>query len=149
MAIQTVYNDELVAGVAGEIANSIPATLISRTVETEAGAALGVPMAQGTADLGAVIFAGNAAAGFVGITVRERSLDPNTPNLFAQYETARLMTKGAVYVQASEAVDAGDAVYINDTTGVFSKTATGATLIAGARWDTSTTDAGLAIVRLA
>jgi len=148
MSVQTTYLDNIPVAVAGQIANMVPATLISRNVEDAAGIGFGIAVAQGTADLGCKAF-GSGDTAILGITARERSVDANTPDEFGENDTARIMTKGCIWVTASVAVNAGDPVYVIPATGAFAKTnASSAVQIAGARWDTSTTGAGLAIVRL-
>ena len=149
MAVQTSYSENMRAGVAGQLAESIPATLISRTVETSGGLAFGVPVAQGTADRGVRLFTtGDTAADFVGITVRDRSVNAGTDR-YALYDDARLMTKGSIWVTASVAVAAGDPVYIVPATAAFTNVATSNVLVAGARWDTSTSTTGqIAIIRI-
>lgn len=148
MATQTSYSETLRPGVPGQIANMIPATLISRTVEDAAGVGFGLAVTQGADDYGCSAF-GTGDTAILGITVRDRSLDANNPDEFGEGDSARVMTKGAVWVTASVAVNAGDPVYVIPATGAFAKTnASSAVQIAGARWDTSTTGAGLAIVRL-
>ena len=142
MPLQTVYNDTMAPGAVGQIANMIPSTLISRNVEAAAGIAFGLAVVQGADDYGVDIAAAETA--FVGITVRERSTDGD---IFAENDSARLMTQGAIWVQPTEAVDAGDIVHVL-AGGTFAKI--GGNLYAGARWDTSSdgTAGALAIVRL-
>lgn len=148
MAVQSTYADNISAAKAGLRANMEPARLISRNVEDAAGIAFGLAVAQGTDDNGCKAFAAGDTA-ILGITTRERSTDPATPDVFAENESALIMTKGCIWVTASVAVDAGDPVYVIPATGAFAKTsASSAVQIAGARWDTSTTGAGLAVVRL-
>ena len=154
MAVQTSYPDTQPAAVAGHQATQIPATLISRTVET-AALAFGKPVAQGTDDKGCTLFAGTE---FIGISLLDRSAAGTTvtngqvvsraPDVFGVGESARIMTKGDVWVVASVAVDAGDPVYAT-TAGAFAKaTGGGNVLIPGARWDTSAGIGALAVVRL-
>lgn len=146
--VQTNYPDQIRPAVAGQIANAVPGTLISRTVEGSDGLAFGAAAAQGDLDKGAKAF-GTGDTAILGIAVRERSLDANTPNKFGEYDNARIMTKGVVWVTASVDVDAGDPVYVIPATGAFAKTsASSAVQIAGARWDTSATAGNLAQVRL-
>jgi len=134
MAVQTQYNEHIRAGVPGQIVDMIPKTLISRTIEDEAGIGFGVAAFQGENDKG--VTATGDAAGFVGITVRERSLRAEEDK-FVQYDSVRLMTDGAVWVTAPAAVAAGDAVVLGGVT------------IPGARYDTSTSAANqIAQVRL-
>ena len=147
-AVQTTYNEKIVAARVGQIANTEPVVLISRTVEDETPIAFGKPVMQGTADDGCKLFAG-ASTEVLGITVRERSTRPETPDTFARYESARIMKKGVIWVVASVAVVAGDPVYVIPATAAFAKTnASSAILIPNARWDSSAGIGALAKVRL-
>lgn len=149
MAVQSTYSENIRAAVPGQLVDTIPKTLLSRTVEDAGGLAFGIPVAQGAADKGIRAFTtGDTAAKFIGITVRERSVAAEADQ-FKQYDSARVLTKGAVWVTASVAVVAGDAVYVVPATGLFTNVDTGNVLIAGARFDTSTTAINqLAQVRL-
>jgi hypothetical protein len=151
MAVQTTYNETLSAGRAGAIANAEPNVLISRNVETVTGVGFGKPVVQGSADSGCKITeAGDTAV--LGVTVRDRSVDPANPDKFAQYANALVMTKGVIWVDAAAAVDAGDDVWVTVADGTFTNADAGggaSVQIANARWDSSTSDAGLAKVRLA
>ena len=140
MAIQTEYNDTLAPAVAGAQATMVPATLISRNVEDEAGIGFGVGVSQGAGDKGCV--AGGTA--FVGITLLDRSA-AGLEDTFREGDSARIMTKGDIWVVATADVAAGDPVHMA-ADGSFSNA--DGTAIAGARWDTSTTADGLAVVRL-
>lgn len=139
MAVQTTYTPNIRAGLPGMIVDTIPKTLISRTVQAAAGLAFGVPVIQGTADkAGRAATTGDVAAKFVGISVRDRSVKAEA-NAYSQYESARVMTKGAIWVIASVAVAASDPVYFVPATGVWTNVATDNVLVAGACFDTSTT----------
>ncbi|HCF5160787.1 TPA: DUF2190 family protein [Pseudomonas aeruginosa] len=148
-AVQTTYSENIRPGLPGMIVDMIPKTLISRTVEASAGLAFGIPVMQDTADkAGRAPTAGDTAAKFVGISVRDRSVKAEA-NQYSQYESARVMTKGAVWVTASVQVAAGDPVYFVPATGVWTNVATSNVAVPGARFDTSTTGANqLAQVRL-
>lgn len=146
--VQTDYPDRIRQAVAGMVANAIPATFISRTIEGSDGIGFGVAAAQGDNDKGCKVF-GTGDTEVVGISVRERSLDANHSNKFPQYASVRLMTKGVIYVETSVDVEAGDPVYVVPATGAFAKTsASSAVQIVGARWDTSAAAGNLAQVRL-
>jgi hypothetical protein len=148
MSLQTSYSSNMPVALVGQLANTEQATIISRTVEDSAGIAFGLAVAQGTEDNEVKAFCSGDTA-ILGINVRQRSANPETPSKVAQYESARVMTKGCVWVTASVAVNAGDPVYVIPATGAFAKTsASSAVQISGARWDTSTTGEGLARVRL-
>ena len=149
MAVQTQYNTTQAAAVVGAQATMVPATIISRNVEPSAGIGFGRAVSQGTTDKGIVLFA-TAANKFVGITLLDRSATgvAGNPDAFPQRASARVLTKGDVWVTADVPVAAGDAVYLTST-GTFTNVSTSNTAIAGARFDTSTTANGqLAVVRL-
>jgi hypothetical protein len=139
-AIQSTYLTNIPAGKAGHVADMTEADLISRTVETVAGIAFGLPVAQGANDKGCIAYAG---AGFLGITTRDRSVV--TGELYSRYESARILKKGPIWVLASVAVVAGDVVYITPA-GAFTNVASGNFLIPNARFDTSAGIAGLAVI---
>lgn len=133
MPLQTSYQENIRAGVPGAIVDMIPKTLISRTVEDAAGIAFGLPVYQGAADKGVTATVGTAAD-FVGFTVLDRSAA--TGSLFSRYESARVMTKGALWITAPAAVSAGDAVVLGGVT------------IPDARYDTSAAANQIVQVRL-
>lgn len=158
MAVQTSYSDSISAARAGMIANEEPCVLISRTVADAAGIGFGVVVQEAatdgskdghcTADLDT---ADLDAYKFLGITVRERSVRPETPSKFAQYESARIMRKGVVWVEVAGAVKAGEDVTVTLATGVLGTAgASAGTIVAipNARWESSTSGAGLAKLRL-
>lgn len=149
MPTQSTYSENIRAAVPGQLVDMTQKTLLSRTVEAAGGLGFGIPAVQGVADKGIRAFAaGDTAADFVGITVRERSVDAGSDK-FGQYDSARVLTKGAIWVLASVTVAAGDTVYVVPDTGLFTNVATGNVLITGARFDTSTTAINqLAQVRL-
>lgn len=133
MAVQTTYSENIPAGVPGAIVDMIPKTLISRTVEPAAGIAFGLPVYRGANDKGVV--ATGTAANYVGFTVLDRSVREG--NQFSQYESARIMTDGALWITAPAAVADGAAVVIGGVT------------IPGAFYQTTTTAANqLAQIRL-
>jgi hypothetical protein len=142
---------------AGQIANTEPSVLISRTVADAAGIGFGKVVQEAAADgskdghcTADLDTADMDAFKFLGITVRERSVRPETPNAFAQYESARIMRKGVIWVEVTGAVKAGEDVTVTLATGVLgtAAVASGVVAIPNARWDSSTAGAGLAKLRL-
>lgn len=127
MAVQDSYSESILPAVPGQLVNMTQKRLISRTVEDPNGIGFGLPAFQGVNDKG--IKNTGTAAEFVGITVRERSLQAEA-NGFKQYDSARLIDDGPIWVAAPAAVNAGSPVTL------------GGVLIPGARYDTSTTAAG-------
>lgn len=146
MATQTTYSENIAAAVAGLQGTMIPATIISRNVETQTGIGFGRAVARGSDDKGCKLF-GSGDTAVLGISLLDRSA--HGEDLFPENTEARIITKGHVWVTASVAVDAGDPVYVIPATGAFAKTsASSAVQIANAVWDTSTTGEGLALVRM-
>lgn len=142
-AIQTTYNATHARWIEGLVLNMEPNVIVSRLAEDAEGIGFGKVAVKGTADNQVVD--SEATVPFVGIAV----LDTTRPTgKYEQYDTVAVMKKGVIVVQASEAVAVGDPVYYTPASGVLSKTPTSNTLIAGAQWDTSTSGAGLAALRL-
>lgn len=152
MPVQTTYNETMDAARAGQIVNTEHKELISRTVEDAEGFGFGIPVAQGTNDKGATATL-TGVSEIIGITIRERSVSPETPNKRGQYESATLMRKGNIWVVVTDAggVSAGDDVWINKTDGTFSNGDVGGSNglhLAGCRWDTSAANGALAQLRV-
>lgn len=155
MSVQTTYNDVPGAAVAGMQATMIAATLISRTVES-AAVGFGRPVEQGTADKGCKLFDGGTVLGITlldrsaeGITVVNGKVTARTADAFGVGESARVITKGDVWVVSTTGNVAGDPVYVRPSNGTFqNSSANSGVLIAGARWDTTATAGNLAVVRL-
>ncbi len=141
-AVQTTYPDNIPVGYAGAIANEEPSVLISRSTEDAAGIAFGLAVMQGTDDKGCVVSDGTA---FLGVTVRDQSVEDGSFNGFVQYDEARIMTQGVIWVENSGGVAAGDAVHAL-AAGALGNT--GGTVVPGARWDTTATAGNLAQLRL-
>jgi len=142
--VQSTYADTIDAGFAGALANEEPRVLISRTVEDAAGIAFGLGVIQGTADKGCVV--GDGSGLMLGVTVRDQSVNPATPNLFADEDNARIMTKGVIWVVNTGGCVAGDIVH-SLAAGALGKT--GGKLVPNARWETTALTGALAQLRLA
>ena len=144
--VQSTYREELREGIEGQQINAIPATFISATVQNAEGLGFGKAAGRGTADRTCIPFAGTAV---LGIAVRDRSLDANNPDSFGQYDSARLMTKGAILVTVAVAVSAGDSVWVRPSNNTFQNDNTNSAIqIANAVYDSSAAIGELAVVRL-
>lgn len=154
--VQASYLDNMPAGIAGAQADMTPSTVLSRTVEVAAGIGFGKVVKQGTADKGIISDLNTVAMdadSYVGITLVDRGVaNPVAADAdkYPQYSSARVMIKGTVWVAVAAAVAAGTDVTVTLATGVLGSVAVGAGVvkIPGARWETSTAGAGLAVVRL-
>ena len=138
------YKAEQDAGIAGAIVNTENKNIISRTVEDAAGIAFGLAVAQGTNDKG-IRAVTTGDADFVGITVLDRTAGDLINGKFVQYESARVLEEGVIWVEVTAAVKAGDAAAVDLATGKFNKAGAA---IAGARFETSAASGGLAQLRL-
>ncbi|WP_058320135.1 capsid cement protein [Sinorhizobium sp. GL28] len=142
-AVQTTYSATHARWVEGMVLNMEPSDVVTRLAEDVEGIGFGKVCVQGTADNQVVD--SEITVKFAGIAV----LDTTRPNgKYDQYDNVAVMKKGVIVVQASVAVAVGDPVYYVPATGVLTNVSTSNTLIAGAQWDTSTSGAGLAALRL-
>lgn len=155
MAVQTTYPDNIAPAVAGAQATMLPATFVSRTVET-AAIGFGRPVGQGTADKGVVLFASGTVVGITsldrgaaGHTVSSGQVTAHTPDQYGIGETARIQTKGDIWVVCTTGCNAGDPVFVRPSNATFqTSSANSGVQIVGARWDTTATAGNLAVIRL-
>lgn len=143
-AIQTSYTATHAVAFEGMVHNSEPCRVISRTAEAAIG--FGKIAVQGATDL--AVKPSAAGAKYRGITVMDPGQLGTTVDVYPQYATAAVMTKGVIWVQVSVSVAVADPVYYVPATGVITNVATGNTAIPNAIFDSSTSGAGLAKVRL-
>ena len=137
-----VYKSQPDVGVAGLIATTENRDVKSRTVEDAAGIAFGLAVAQGANDKGIrAVKTGDTK--FVGITALD--LSSRDDSKFLQYESARILKKGVIWVGVTEAVKAGDDVAVDLATGKFNKSGA---KYPNARFETSGVAGGLAQVEL-
>lgn len=137
-----VYKSQPDVGVAGSIATTENRDIKSRTVEDAAGIAFGLAVAQGANDKGIrAVKAGDTK--FVGITALD--LSSRDDGKFLQFESARILKKGVIWVQVTETVNAGDDVAVDLATGKFNKSGA---KYPNARFETSGVAGGLAQVEL-
>ena len=137
-----VYKSQPDVGVAGSIATTENRDVKSRTVEDAAGIAFGLAVAQGANDKGIrAVKTGDTK--FVGITALD--LSSRDDSKFLQYESARILKKGVIWVGVTEDVKAGDDVAVDLATGKFNKSGA---KYPNARFETSGVAGGLAQVEL-
>lgn len=146
--VQTTYSENPAAAVAGMPADA-DYSADTRFCETAAGIGYGIAVSQGTADKGALI-GGASAAVFAGVTIRDKTVVNDDGDEYAENENMGVMTRGDIWVTVGGDVTAGGDVTFASTTGVLSSAAASGSqfAIAGARWMTSASSGGLAILRL-
>lgn len=133
-------------GKAGHRATMEHADIISRLNEETTTTGFGVPVFQGTTDRGVVTDVG-AVGDFVGITVFDGMAFSDVEMTFEGFATKTMMSvmrHGTMWVDVTAAVNAGDPVHIL-AGGTFG--ATGGVALPNARYETSTTAAGLAQIK--
>lgn len=142
VVVQSAYSATMAVGLAGQPADSLRFDAVSRLVE-DATLAYGVAVIQGTADNQVKK---GAAGTFIGLTVKDITLDEETDNYVAA-DTAAIMIRGTMWVLTSGVVTAGAAVY-RTATGTLNATSSGNTLVAGAVWESSAGSGEIARVRI-
>lgn len=149
MPVQTTYSARLAPAYEGMIPDMGDETIDTFTVETAAGIGFGKVVVQGTGDKQARI--AEVGRAFRGITIAahasEGLVNALSPDLYPQYANVPVVLSGKVWVMASVAVAAGQPVYFVPATGVITNVATANTLIPNSMFETSTTGAGLAVIR--
>lgn len=148
-AVQTTYPATQAAAYAGMVANGEWVTnVISRIVDPASGTPVnfGDAVLQGASEQ--LVLSANGGSGvFRGIAVREPTLPPGNNDQFLATNSVGVLTKGVIWVNAGVAVSPGQAVYVTSA-GVLSNVASGNTALANAMWESATSAAGLAKLRL-
>lgn len=147
--VQSAYSERMAAGLPGMVSDMWPSKVETRNCETAAGIPFGVAVGQGAADRGCVLGAA-AVTGFVGISVRDVTIDSDTPDKYPENANMGVLNEGDIWVTVDGNVTAGQNVTFVTTTGALGTVAADGThlLITGARWMTSALSGGVAIVRL-
>ena len=133
--LQTTYSDTIAPAYAGMIANGETSNRISRTVEDSAGIAFGKAVYRGSGDHGVTATVGTLAT-FMGWTVATSALGyvaGQDADEYQQYDTATLITSGAIYITVTGTVADGAAITVGTGAGVadgYGSTAADATHIA-------------------
>ena len=148
-AVQTTYPTTMAAASLGMVANGEWVTnVISRIVDPASAIPVnfGDPVLQGGSDQ-LVVSANGGTGAFRGIAVREPTLPPGNNDQYLAGNSIGVLTKGVIWLQAAAAVTAGQSAYLTPA-GALTGSATGNAVIPGAIWDSATTGAGLAKLRL-
>lgn len=133
--LQTSYTGAVAKGYAGMIASGETSNRISRTVEDAAGIAFGKPVYRGSGDHGCTGTVGTLAT-FLGWTVATSAMAPvagQDADEYQQYDTATVITSGAIYVAVKGSVADGAAITVGTGAGaadLIGTTAADATHIA-------------------
>lgn len=126
----------------------------SKVTQTAAGIPVGRAVARGTAPDGAnLVFTastGNVSNNFIGVSLRDTTLNPSNDRVFPRQNMMRVAVSGEVYVEADGAVTEGAAVTFETTGGKLGAKAASSTSfsIPGAVWASSATTGEIAKVYL-
>lgn len=143
--LQTTFSETIAAGYAGMVANGETSNRITRTCEDAAGIAFGKAVFRGTGDHGCTATVGTSAT-FLGVTIATSALGlvaGADADEYQQYDNVAIMSHGAIWVTAGEAVTDGAQVYAEAVTGDFVDTSTSNILLTGWFFDTTGADGGL------
>ena len=141
MALQPTYSRRQPIG-----QNGAPAQMTGWAADTriaEETIPFGLAVSKGVADDGVT----KGGALYVGIAVRDVTIDHDTADQYEEGDNVPVAQKGDFWITVEDAVVAQTAVLFNASTGQLGSG--GGTTIAGAYWVTSADAGGLAIVRLA
>ncbi|MEY4838683.1 MAG: hypothetical protein RLZZ475_2542 [Pseudomonadota bacterium] len=147
--LQTTYATTLAKGYSGMVIDGETSNRITRSVEDSAGIAFGRPVYRGSGDRGCTGTVGTLAT-FLGWTIATTALGKlpgNDDDEYQQYDSAAVLTGGAMIVTCTGNVTDGAAVTIGTGAGVadgIGATAADATHIAtGWVFDETVTGGGL------
>lgn len=147
--VQDTYNSAPAVGFPGMVANGETSNRISRTVEDAAGIGFGVAAFKGAGDRGGTKVVGTAAT-FLGFVIADHG-QPVLPggvaaDIVPRYQSAGILTLGAMDVVIQDDVTDQAPVYIDAATGLITDTSSG-NIATG--WIFDDTAAAGAIVRIA
>ena len=150
MTVQTSYTLQQGVGYAGQLFDVNPHEIVSRTVETVAGAAFGLAVGRGT-DKAEQVLVGTAD--FTGITIR--SLDKegaiNTGAIqWNENDAAGILREGYIWAICPAGCTAGDQVKYLTATGVLDAgvAGVGSMQLDGAQWDSTAAAGEVGVIRL-
>lgn len=151
-AVQTTYTQYITPA-----QNGTPASMTGWDVDTKifedtspaVGLPFGVAVSQGVSGDRGVRIGALSGSLFVGIVRADPTLRNNNAIFTDRYQDSdnvAVFVRGDIWVTVESAVSPGDSVLFNATTGVMGHV--GGTAIPNARWMTSASAGGLAVVRL-
>ncbi|RPH72727.1 MAG: hypothetical protein EHM78_02155 [Myxococcaceae bacterium] len=150
MPIQTEYVETIRPPGPGTVHGSYDVTdAFTGNCEPETGIPFGRAVSRGTiATFGdnAVILGGDLAL-YRGASIRDitmRNSYATDPDKYERYQNVGVLRRGMMWLEPAVAVNAGDPVHFDGTTGIFSNTG-GVGPLKGARWETSALVNGRAI----
>ena len=150
MAAQLTYSRDHAKAYPGMIVDLGDKDIISKSIESVAGADFGIAVSRGTDKDNQAIIGG---ADFLGFTVRELSREGAANSGSIKYDeksTAAIMRKGNIYMVCPSGCNPGDPVNYVIATGVVDSgvAVAGEINVLGAEWDTVAAAGELAVIRI-
>lgn len=146
MANQTVYNADHKTAIAGMVADTSLATIVSRTVQGD-DVAFGTAVKLGTADRTVTNVETDDTA-IYGFAVRSQALEAEA-NAYSAGDTAAIMLQGPIWVEVGANVADGNPVFVTVATGAITgASGAGKVAVSGASFETTATSGNLALVRI-
>ena len=148
-AVQSTYPSTHAAAFVGMVANGEWVTnVISRIVDPASATAInfGDAVLQGGSEQ-LVVSANGGTGAFRGLAVRNTTLPPGNNDQYLATNSIAVLTKGVIWVTTPVAVSPGQAAYLT-AAGVLTNVASVNAAIPNAIWDSATSGAGLAKLRL-
>jgi len=149
------YNTDPALLQEGQVVDTSPAVIVSRTVAVAVGFGKAVKGSSEhivTSDMSAATL---AQVGAGGITVRSQATGAraSNPDTYPINDTAGVMRKGVIGVKVTDAggVAAGDPVWLKKSDGTFSNADVGTgggILLAGCRWESAGANGAIARMRV-
>lgn len=149
--VQSAYSNDIPVGFPGLVANQETSNRISRIVEDAAGIAYGKAVFQGAGARGVTA---TPSANFMGITMSTAAggsvafPSTNSDPVWVQNQTAGVLEKGVIWVNAAVAVNARQPVYVTSAGAFTNVTTSNTALGANVTFDDTITAAGLVRVRI-
>ena len=140
--VQTDFSEDIAKGFPGMIANGETSNRISRTCADAGGIPFGVPVYEGSDPH--TCTRTPAAGKLLGITIAHQCLGllaGQTADEYAQYDNVAIMTLGAIFVTAGEAVTARAPAY--DTGSAIVDTVSTNTALTGWQFDEAAANADI------
>ncbi len=147
--VQNTYIAQPVAAYAGLVANGEDGNRISRTVADAGGLAFGRAAFRGADDFTCTGTPAAGAGNFLGFTIAHEAqglLPGQTEDIYAQRQSAAILSDGVIWVTAGEDITRGAQVYVTSA-GAIVDTVGSNTIAPGWFFDTAALSGGL--VRIA
>ena len=154
--VQDSYSLRMGNGYEGQIADTTTCDVDTFVADESSGIGFGKAVKRGTLAGECSLGADGASSSpfavndFLGVTVRDRTRSPKDSDKYVDNSHVAVLFRGDIWVKVGGAVALGNAVTVDEDTGVFSATAAadGQFAVPNARWMTAAASGGLAILRL-